>query len=245
MQGLTIELRGETASFRDPGAQLYHLCLPLPPCSTIVGLAGAALGKSFADVWSYFKNNSIYIGVKGGAKGKGKDLWNYTKRTCFKSSNEKNDIVLREFLYKPEINLFYACQDKNIVNELSLAFKNPGYALTLGNSDELARINRIEEYGEEFVEVVKTKQLENTQIPGNISQNFVFNWEKIKDTPIRLTLQAPLVKNLPVDFTFDKEGSRKGAKYEEFSFIDDLMELKEEIEVFQFRNILVPMYRID
>jgi len=35
MYGLIVTLYAKTASFRDPGAQLYHETMPLPPPSTI------------------------------------------------------------------------------------------------------------------------------------------------------------------------------------------------------------------
>ena len=58
MNGLMVKLYAKTASFRDPGAQLYHDTMPLPLPSTIVGIAGAALGLSFDDALSFFKKNT-------------------------------------------------------------------------------------------------------------------------------------------------------------------------------------------
>lgn len=46
MYGFFVSLHGMTASFREPGSHLYQATLPLPPISALVGMAGAALGKS-------------------------------------------------------------------------------------------------------------------------------------------------------------------------------------------------------
>ena len=67
MYGFFVSLHGMTASFREPGSHLYQATLPLPPISALVGMAGAALGKSFEKAWPFFKDAGLFVGVSGRA----------------------------------------------------------------------------------------------------------------------------------------------------------------------------------
>jgi len=59
------------------------------------------------------KENAVMVGCNGSSEGRGKDLWNYT----FFGGFEKREVITR------------------------LA-ENPVYAITLGNSDEIAKFLR-------------------------------------------------------------------------------------------------------
>lgn len=238
MEGIAITLYAEVSSFRNPGGQLYHSCLPLPPFSTLVGLAGAARGVAFSEAIEFFQENKIFIGVTGRAKGLGKDLWSYTKII---SKETKKDIVVREFLASLDVEIFYACEIDSIIDELKLAFSNPCYALSLGNNDEIIKIKKISKYSD--VEKIKTNKVENTVIATNIANQYIVDWDKIKQSPISLTLKAPLIQKLPVKYEFNRDnGSRKGIQYETFSFIDSFINFKEEITAYRFGDKEVPLY---
>ena len=238
MEGLAISFVTETSSFRDPGGQLYHSCLPLPSYTTLVGLAGAALGMSFQDSLFYFKKHNIHVGVKGVSLGGGKDLWNYSKIASEK--NPGKDILKREFLYRLQGCLYYACSKEQIIKDLAEAFSSPVYALTLGNSDDLVKIIDIRYFDD--VKEIESTDLKNTVIAEDISTNYALDWEKIKQSPIRLTLKVPTIKSLPVDFEFDKKGSRTGKRYEVFSFVGDLEKLKKPALVYCFGEDNIPMF---
>lgn len=240
MKGLSVVCIAETASFRDPGGQLYHACLPLPPYTTLVGMAGAALGLGFPEAMQFFKEHKIYAGVLGQALGQGKDLWNYTKRTIFDNPKEKNDIVLREFLFRLKVVLFYAAQENSVIDNLKNAFAGPVYALTLGASEDMAKVISVQKYDD--VKLFYTMDLKNTVLPGDISSRYRFDWQEVKKSPVRLTLKGPTVKSLPVDFEFDPQGARKGSKYQIFSFIDSMVKLKENTAAYQFGDYRVPLY---
>ena len=124
-----------------PGSRTtYHETLPLPPPSTLLGVAGAAIGKSFEETLSFFKQHHIGVGCIGNHQGRGSDLWNYTK---LKSGGKaEKDIVIREFLYGFQGELYYICEDEKIGKELYNAFLSPFYGLTLGNSDDLIKIKK-------------------------------------------------------------------------------------------------------
>ncbi|MGI5920673.1 MAG: CRISPR-associated protein Cas5 [Syntrophomonadaceae bacterium] len=239
MQGLRIKLSALTASFREPGSQLYHRCLPLPPFTTLVGLAGAAIGMTFAEAITFFKEKNIYIGVKGSSQGKGRDLWNYAKISS--GTEVKKDIITREFLCNIELEVFYACDDSKCINWLQEAFADPAYTLTLGNSDELALYKGSRVYRNINSDWVT--ELSNCWLPGDVSGNYAFDWDKIQKSDLTLTLAAPQVIRLPVDFDF-KGNIRKGARYEMFSFIPEYIRLKQKIEVYVFGKQAVPMFTL-
>lgn len=54
------------------------------------------------------------------------------------------DILIREFLYGLDTEIFIACKNQQIIDEIHESFRNPKFALTLGNSDELACIKETE-----------------------------------------------------------------------------------------------------
>ncbi|MED0680466.1 CRISPR-associated protein Cas5 [Aneurinibacillus thermoaerophilus] len=253
MFGIRVELVAETACFRDPGGQLYHVTLPLPPVSTIVGLAGAALGLSFEQTWTWFRQAQARVGVKGASIGKGKDLWNYTKWTVDLEKKPRNDILNREFLcFAPRsleqrelagmIQLYYACEDESYAGRLYEAFLSPVYALTLGASDDLAKCISVKWF--DHLPVKETTELSNVMIKGDWSHAFTFDWEAIQRMPLRISLNAPKVARLPIDFVFDAKGVRKGARYESFTFLTHLQRLKQSVEAYCFGEEFVPLAHI-
>ncbi|CDG36820.1 CRISPR-associated protein Cas5 [Acetivibrio thermocellus] len=231
MYGLIVTLYAKTASFRDPGAQLYHETMPLPPPSTITGIAGAALGLSFEDALAFMKENAVMVGCNGSSEGRGKDLWNYTK---IKSGEITNAIIIRNFLADLKVEIFFACEKREVITRLADAFENPVYAITLGNSDEIAKICSIEIFEE--ISCEKKKILTNTWLPGDYSRKLKVDWEKVKKAKISLTLKPPIVKKLPCDFEFDANGVRKAVKYLDITFMGDNHILETEAEVLVFGN---------
>lgn len=242
MKGISVSLLAETASFRDPGAQLYHSSLGLPPYFTIVGIAGAALGKSFDEAVKYFEENKIYVGVYGKSAGNGKDLWNYQKVVSSKPVGK--DIIVREFLYRLNVSLVYAAADIEIIYQLREAFLNPCYALSLGTSDELAKVVKVSDVVE--VQEVEVEKVYNTVIAGDLSGQFELDWETIRKMPLKKTIKAPSVKKLPVRFSFNSEGVRKASEYATFTFLEEgLIELKNKIKAYRVVETVVPLFGLD
>jgi CRISPR-associated protein Cas5t len=248
MNGFSIVLSAETASFRDPGGQLYHATLPLPPVSTIIGIAGAALGFPFQQTWEYFIDNDINVGVKdisrsllGIPPGRGLDLWKYRKIV---TKEIRSDILKREFLFHPAFRLYYSCQNRESLEQLKQAFASPAWALSLGTSDDIALIKEISEI-EEVKEVDGgTIELNYSLIPGDQSDNYSFDWTSICNIPIRAPLQLPVVKQLPVDFLFSRDGERKGSKYLPFTFLSGFQRLKNPCPAHNFGQEFVPLISI-
>lgn len=232
MYGFVASLFAETASFRDPGGQLFHSCLPLPPVSTIVGIAGAVMGKSFADTWLFFKENHMAVGVRGRTGGQGKDLWRYTKIT--NHMEYKTDIVNREFLFKPQIELYYSAEDMCVVQKMFEAFQDPRFAISLGNSDEIAKLERLDTPAE--IRKIESIRLQNTLIEGDLSKQVQFDLEQVKRDQIKVRLNAPVIRNLPVDFVFSNNGVRKANKFKVFTFFSMLQVLINPLTAYDFGN---------
>lgn len=248
MYGFSIGLSAETASFRDPGGQLYHATLPLPPVSTIIGIAGAALGFPFQQLWEFFQTNDINVGAKdislswrGMPPGKGLDLWKYQKIITNKI---KSDILKREFLFRPVFRLYYSCEDRETLEQLRQAFLSPAWALSLGTSDDIARLEEVSQI--ETVKEVRGGAVELSQslIPGDQSDNYSFDWEVIRNTPIRTSLELPIVKQLPVGFFFGPIGERKGCEYRPFTFLSGIQRLKNPCPAYFFGQEVVPLISI-
>jgi len=244
MKGLLVELFAGTASFRDPGGQLYHDTLPLPPPSTIAGMAGAAMGMAFEESLEWLKAGEVYVGCRGESGGGGKDLWNYVKIKSSKSESEglTHAVVLRTFLADLKIEVYFASENPEIIQRLKNAFENPVYAITLGTSDELAKIKKVKIFDDIGKAVVK--DIKNVWVIGDYTRNFKFDWELVKRQPLKLSLQAPVMKNLPVDFEVDAKGVRKGIKYVSVTFLSDMQLLDKDTEVYTFGAAKIPMFKL-
>lgn len=244
MKGIRIDLYSPVVSFRDPGAQLYHDTLPLPPPTTLLGMAGAALGKSFEEVLVWAKSVKLHVGCRGTSGGRGKDLWNYIKIKADKKSDElTHAVLLRTFLADMQLSVFYASENENAIKDLYDAFQCPYYAITLGVSDGIAKIIDVK-----YFDKVTTKtetDLCNTWVCGDFSKKFKFNWEQIESIPIPQTLRPPVVKNIPVDFSIEAEGVRKASRFVTLTFLGDKQQLLDEVVAFSFSDTSVPMFMFD
>lgn len=242
MKGLRIDLYAPFVSFRDPGAQLYHETLPLPPPTTLLGMAGAALGKTFEEVLAWAKSKELHVGCIGFSNGRGKDLWNYIKIKADKNADEPTRaVLLRTFLSDLRLSAFYASKNEEAIKELYDAFNCPYYAITLGTSDDLARIIAVTCF--ENVTIKKECDICNTWVCGDYSRMFKFNWGKIESIPIPQTLRPPIVKRLPIDFDIDAEGVRKASRFLTLTFLEDKQQLLNEITTYSFYDTSVPMVK--
>lgn len=253
MYGVRVEFVAETASFRDPGGQLFHATLPLPPASTIIGIAGAAMGLTFADAWNWFQENRIRVGAKGKSAGKGKDLWIYTK--IYSNSKKEppgKDTVNREFLCLTSrregeasgwIALYYACENEEVMRKLYHSFQDPVYALSLGTNDEIAKCRSIRWF--DNLHECDTQDVQDVWLEGDFRHSLTLDWEKIKNMPIAITLTPPKIANLPVDFEFDpKTRERKAVKYKTFTFIQKYLMVNQSVKAYQYGEEKIPLTKI-
>lgn len=239
MYGLVVKLRGSTASYREPNAQLYHETLPLPTPTTLVGIGGAALGLSMEEALAYFKDNTIHVGCQGTHEGKGKDLWNYNK--IKQGGKVDKDIIMREFLYDIHITLYYSSCHQDAIDKLAAGFLNPIYAITLGSSDDLvsiltvARVNSVEEKA--------SKDIKRTWVYDVHRPSINIDWDYINNVTLTETIQPPMIKNIPVDFTFEADGARKASKHIHIAYMNPHTILDEDVRVYKFsEDVMLPLY---
>lgn len=252
MYGFSVLLHGVTASFREPSAHLYQATLPLPPVSALVGMAGAALGRTFEDVWRFAKNVGFCVGVSGTSEGKGIDLWNYHKMAAPKGAQEtaqarqynlskivRRDILNREFLVYPKITVFYAMQSDGHAETLRKAFTDPVYALSLGNSDDIVCVKKISAVCE-VKAVDESTAFSDTCVVGDRADDVQIDWDMLKRTGVAQTLKAPLVRPLIVDFEF-KGMERHGSRFQLFTFLSGPQRLMHPQLAFRFAEAVAPI----
>jgi len=202
--------KANTASFRVPETHTFQQTLPLPPKTTVVGIMGAALGLPLQDAHAYSRTHGIQIGVYGSHKGLMRDLWNYRKVTGkergFTPADIKNrkhySILIREYLTDCEFSFFFGAASREPLAALREAMKNPVYALTVGNSDDLLKITRISSIEE--VKEEPLAQFDHTILPGNVSAECLPAID-FRTLPVTQTVDTPQVFLLPTKFDFEED----------------------------------------
>jgi len=222
MYCVRITLRAPTASFRIPEYHTFQQTLPLPPITTIRGILGAAGGLDCEGIQNYTKVNDIKMGVVGHSQGRYKDLWKYTK---IKDKEVVKAVLTREYIYSLDLELYYACDNKDIINELQNWFLNPKYALSAGNSDDLAKILDVSQIAE--LDLVEANDFSNTILPGDHSDNYISNID-IEKAPIMRDIFVPQVYLLPSEFEF-KGIERRVSQRKHYTFIDTPVLLKKPL----------------
>ncbi|MGV8122036.1 MAG: CRISPR-associated protein Cas5 [Candidatus Xenobiia bacterium LiM19] len=227
-----INAYAQTASFRIPENHTFQQSLPLPPITTLTGIMGAALGLSCKDALEYKDKHKVGLGVSGEAQGEMKDLWRYNKIKASPKSDgsDRQDILIREFLTDISITVAFGCEKHEVITELFNAFKDPVYALTFGNSDDIFKTRTIAPVKES--RLVLCKDFKNTVLRGD----FGFEYDSIidlKNTPITHRIRAPQVFILPTGFSFKGE-ERRVSKREYFTFVGSQIRLKDSLSVFGY-----------
>lgn len=229
-----IEVYAPTASFRLPEAHTFQQTLPLPPVTSLVGMAGAALGLSFPDAMQLRIEEGLLCAVWGRHNGGASDLWKFQK---IKAGEVISAVLTREILYDLELKLVYALKDRSKTIELRRAFLCPVFALTAGTSDDLLKVKRVSEICED--EVIPYQFYENTILPGDHSQNYESSM-KLEDIPLNRPIYAPRVFLLPTSFEF-RGNERRVKKREHFTFIDTPVTLKKPIHGISMEGRIFPL----
>ena len=240
MKNLVVEIFSQTASFRNPDFQNFHKSLDLPPPTTIVGLAGAALGLSPLQVQEFFEDNELKFGVYGLYSGKCSDTWKYNKgiRDMRLYNPEKDgSIIQKEYLIHSRFIIAFSSESSEVISKLHEAFQNPKYALTMGNSDSLAFVKNIE-----FdLPTVLSKEVENCLLQGDVIDSVMRLASEKMEFSIYHTSE-PLTYDLPVKFHYaDDYGKRTVSQVGTFSMIGKKMKLNYEVEGLTYKNLFVPL----
>jgi CRISPR-associated protein Cas5t len=231
MKYCIVELKTQTATFRNPEFQNFHKTLPLPPPTTLVGVAGAAMGKSPEDAQRFFEESAFKMGSFCKNAGMATDLWKYN------DFNERS-IILKEILFQNEVILVYGSEDVLKVDFLMSSFENPIYCLTMGNSDSLAKVVAIAL----DTNTIESDNVSHCIIEGNIIEEVLLNASNGLDFSIYST-SDPIAMDLPTRFAYaDSYGMRSVCQRKQFSLITTEMKLNVKKKGILYKEIFVPLF---
>lgn len=244
MKNFIVEIASQTASFRDPNFQNYHKSLMLPPPTTIMGLTGAALGFSPLRAQEFFDENNIEMGVYGVFKGKCQDTWKYNKGIRdmrLYDPGIDGSIIQKEFLIENVFYIAFSSNDKEALNQMKKGFESPTYALTMGNSDSLAKVVDIVV----DLPISENNELENTFINGDVVNKVLSVAQEKKELEFSLYTNDSLVYDLPIRFEYESDyGKRKISSVETYSFIGGNMKLNYKVKGLEYKNIFIPLFKL-
>lgn len=236
MELLVLNVSAPVASFRRPLDLNYQRTLLVPPPTTLIGLAGAALGMSACDLWgknSPFKDLKVSALVQPsfrtrGAPGRARDMW-----TVLKIKNNKiteRSPYFRELLFFPRYTLLFG-GPRELLESLKKAFLDPVYPLSLGREDELLWIE--DEPQILPLTPAETATFYGTAVPGDIRELEV----RMPLVP-GLRAEPPVVETVPLAFEVDKKGVRAPLRRTSLTFIP--LSLRLEIQglspIFRYRS---------
>lgn len=237
MNCLIVEIVCQSCSFRSPDFQNFHKTYDLPPPTTVMGLAGAALGLSPKNTQEFFEEE-FQFGISGKYRGKTNDLWKYKK---LKGKEFISDILTREVLFENAFVIVYGHTDLTKIDALKVAFENPVFALTLGNSDGLAKVINLTQ----TAEIKDCDLLENCIVKGNLMK-------EVLEQPagLEFTLhdsEDPISYEIPVSFSYESDyGVRRVVRRKEFSFIGSSIQVKGLMKKgIHYKNFQIPLFDLD
>jgi len=207
---LAVQVRATVASFRRPLDHNYQRTLPMPPPTTLIGIAAAALGLSDRQLWASDSplchlKVSVWIDDEPGFA---RDMWTVLKIKNYKIAERSP--YFRELLFFTRYTLFYGGTE-DLLHRLAQAFRNPVYSLSLGRDDELMLV--------EDIAMEETKDgkphFEGTVLPGDIRQ---IEGVKVVLEPA-VSLKPIIVETLPLRFRVDDRGVRHPEAFMPLSFL--------------------------
>ncbi|MAW95674.1 MULTISPECIES: CRISPR-associated protein Cas5 [unclassified Leeuwenhoekiella] len=243
MKNFIIEIQCQTASFRNPDFQNFHKSLELPPPTTIIGLAGAALGYSPLRAQEFFDESEFEIGIYGTYLGKCKDTWKYNKGIRdmrLYDPGLDGSIIQKEFLIFSTFMIAFSCNNEEAIEQLYKAFSYPIYALTMGNSDSLASIKNIEKN----LDITEADKIENCFVQGNVV-NEVMSLAGSGNFGFSIYTKDTLTYDLPIRFEYENDyGRRTVSKIETYSLIGDQMKINYNLKGLLYKNNFIPLFSI-
>ncbi|WP_069133413.1 CRISPR-associated protein Cas5 [Rhodohalobacter halophilus] len=245
MKNFVVEIKSQTASFRNPDFQNFHKSLDLPPPTTIIGLAGAALGLPPLQAQEFFEESEFRIGVFGRFEGKCNDTWKYDKRHSNRGLRYDPEldgsVIQKEYLIQNTFLIAFSAGDQEKLEKLYSAFESPIYALTMGNSDSLAFVKSINS----DVHVSKNDQLQHCMVEGDIVDEVMRLAPKNMEFSIYQSSSEPITYDLPIRFDYESDyGKRTVSSISTFSIISEKMKLNFEVEGLAYHDIFIPLFRL-
>lgn len=244
MKYCLIKLQSQSATFRDPEFQNFHKTLELPPPTTVIGLTGAALGYSPQGAQVFFDENHISLGVYGTSKGKAVDVWKYNKLTKNMWSyvpGRDSGVLQKEILHDNEFLIAFSCQDEKVITRLCNAFENPVFALTVGNSDSLAKITVIRD---NLIAADESK-VGHCIMEGDILGEVFEHAKNSFNFSVYQTSQ-PVSYKFPIRFLYKTEyGQRSISAVKTFSILTHPMELNYSVSGVKHHDTFIPLFSIN
>lgn len=232
MKYCIVEIVTQTATFRNPEFQNFHKTLPIPPPTTLVGIAGAAMGLSPKSAQLFFEESDFVMGSYCKNQGISTDLWKY-------NDFKERSIILKEILFHNNILLVYGSEDFSKIDTLLESFLNPVFCLTLGNSDSLAKIVAVKEESS----VVESDSVANCLLEGDVIEEVLSNAINGLDFSIYST-SDPVSIDLPTRFKYsDEYGMRSVSQRKQFSMITTEMKLNINKEGVSFNGYFIPVFK--
>jgi len=225
---VAVRVRAPVASFRRPLDHNYQRTLPMPPPTTLIGIAGAALGLSDRELWA---KDSPLSGLKVSVwmeeePGRARDMWTVLKIKSGKIAERSP--YFRELLFFVRYTLFYGGPE-DLLHPLEQAFHDPAYPLSLGREDELMLIEAVTL--EEAAPGVP--RFRGTVLPTDLRLR----------PAVRPVLtpgahfEPPIVETLPRRFRIDPKGIRHPESPIPLSFLPVGLELEvPDMPAFQWRE---------
>ncbi len=234
MKALAVRVVAPTASFRRPLEHTYQRTLPLPPPTTLVGLAGAALGLDTAQLWG---RSSPIQGLRVQVLAECRpayatDMWTLLK---IKAGKVERSPYRRELLFGAHLTLLYSAESETL-NQLQEAFRQPAYPLCLGREDELLQIMSCE---------IKDCRMSSrpyifhgTILPGDLRM--------LKARPVLeegTILEPATVEHLPTHFEIGRNNTRQPSNRQVFTFLPfqtkiEVEQISQEVYQYCDRNFV-------
>ncbi len=212
---LCVKVQSPVASFRRPLDHNYQRTLLMPPPTTLMGIAGAALGLSDRELWTETSPlRLVKVSVWMDAEpGRARDMWTLLK---IKNGRMERSPYRRELLFFARYTLLYG-GDETLLQQLAQAFEDPVYPLSLGREDELLLVEGI------FPETASAGEprFRGTVLPGDIRQMTI---RPVLQPSIRF--EPPVVETLPLSFSVDAKGLRHPEHLVTLSFLPLELEIE-------------------
>jgi CRISPR-associated protein Cas5t len=207
---VAVQVRAPVASFRRPLDHNYQRTLPMPPPTTLLSIAGAALGLSDRELWapeSPVRTLKVSVWMEE-EPGRARDMWTVLKIKSGKIAERSP--YFRELLFFARYTLVYG-GDEGLLYELEAACRDPVYPLSLGREDELALVEKVTLDEASAGE----PHFRGTIVPGDIRQMPGVR-PILREGAV---FEPPVVEMLPLSFTVDAKGIRHPERPEPFSFL--------------------------
>jgi CRISPR-associated protein Cas5t len=241
MQCFCVEIATQTTSFRNPEFQNFHKTLDMPPPSTIIGFAGAAMGLSPKMAQAFFDDTPFVTGVSAVHSGRTTDTWKYrnqTKDMHLYDPLKDGSVIKRELLIRSKYSLVFGSENTEQLESLFKAIAYPKFALTLGSSDSVVWVKRMQKE----VPLTRSNLVKDCLVSGDIVGEVI---RRASDEPEFSIYQTsePITYDLPVRFNYKSDyGRREVEKTKTLSIITQEMQLNFEVEGVLYDDHFIPVF---